>query len=53
MKTKKRKIQNQSKSLFGINDCHKPKRNTKKSYVFNKINSKYTKKTIKRKTQYS
>jgi arginase len=36
VKTKKRKIQSQSKSLFGINDCHKPLRNTKKSYAFNK-----------------
>jgi arginase len=45
------KTKKQPTSLFGINDCHKPKRNTKKSYVFNKINSKYTKKTIKRKTK--
>jgi arginase len=45
------KTKKQPTSLFGINDCHKPKRNTKKNYVFNKINSKYTKKTIKRKTK--
>ena len=27
---------NQPESLFGINDCHKPKKNTKKNYAFNK-----------------
>ena len=43
------KTKKQTTSLFGINDCHDPKRNTKKNYVFNKKNSKYNKKTIKRK----
>lgn len=41
VQTKKRKIQSQSKSLFGINDCHKPIRNTKKSYAFNKKTKPY------------
>lgn len=45
------KTKKQPTSLFGINDCHKPKRNTKKNYVFNKINSKYNKKTLKRKNK--
>jgi len=33
------------KSMFGINDCHKPKKNTKKGYRFNKI---FRNKTIKK-----
>jgi arginase len=35
-------------SLFGINDCHKPKKNTKKNYTFK---NKYKGKTIKLKSK--
>jgi arginase len=42
-KTKKQKV-----SLFGINDCHKPKKNTKKNYTFK---NKFKGKTIKLKSK--
>ena len=46
MPTKKK----QSVSLFGINDCHKPKNNNKPSYTF-KNSAKRRNKTIKRKSK--
>jgi arginase len=42
------KTKKQSVSLFGINDCHKPKKNTKKNYTFK---NKYKGKTIKLKSK--
>lgn len=43
--TTKSKNKNKSKeSLFGINDCHNPRRNTKKGYAFNKRNKTAKKK---------
>lgn len=45
MPTKKQKV-----SLFGINDCHKPKQNNKRDYTF-KNRTKRTNKTIKRKSK--
>ena len=41
------KTKKQSVSLFGINDCNKPKKNTKKNYTFK---NKYKGKTIKLKS---
>jgi arginase len=41
------KTKKQAVSLFGINDCHKPKKNNKKSYTFKKRSSK----TIKMKSK--
>ena len=34
-----------AESLFGINDCHLPKKNTKKSYRFNLVNRTHIRKT--------
>ncbi len=55
-KTMKNKTKKNSVSMFGINDCNKPKKNTKKSYKFknklknftikNKIQKPYNYKTI-------
>ena len=42
------KTKKQSVSLFGINDCNKPKKNTKKNYTFK---NKYKGKTIKLKSK--
>jgi arginase len=44
-KTKKQVV-----SLFGINDCHKPKKNNKSNYTFKNRNNKNNK-TIKRKSK--
>jgi arginase len=44
------KTKKQAVSLFGINDCHKPKKNNKSSYTF-KNKSKRTNKTIKIKSK--
>jgi arginase len=46
-----RKTKKTSQSMFGINDCHKPRNNTKKSYTFNK-NSKKNKTIKKQKKPY-
>jgi arginase len=41
------KTKKQSVSLFGINDCHPPKKNSKRSYKFNKKATKTFKKRSK------
>jgi arginase len=52
VKTKKRKIQSQSASLFGINDCHKPIKNTKKNYAFNKKTKQFNMSTVSKPYNY-
>ena len=44
------KTKKQAVSLFGINDCHKPKQNNKRSYTF-KNRNKRTNKTIRIKSK--